>query len=71
VKGYNLSKALYDHNNPRKMAEFLADLEGMSARYRLSREETDAIRSADLVRLHELGANPYLIRFAFRDKYER
>ena len=71
MKGYYLSKALYDHNNPRKMADFLADLEGMSARYRLNPEETDAISRADLNKLHELGANPYLIRFAFRDKYDK
>lgn len=70
MKGYNLSKALFEHNSPRRMQEFLADLDGMCARYELTSEEAEAIRAADLPRLYELGANPYLIRFAFRDRYK-
>jgi hypothetical protein len=71
MKGYRLSKALQDHNSPPKMQQFVADLEAMRVRYELNAEEADAIARADLGRLYELGANPYLIRFAFRDRYDR
>jgi hypothetical protein len=71
MKGYRLSKALQDHNSPPKMKQFVAEFDVMCARYELSAEEADAIARADLERLYELGANPYLIRFAFRDKFER
>jgi hypothetical protein len=53
------------------MQQFVADLEAMRVRYELNAEEADAIARADLGRLYELGANPYLIRFAFRDRYDR
>jgi len=44
---------------------------GLAARtLRLTPAEIDAMLTADLVQLYALGANPYLIRFAFRDKYE-
>ncbi|HXF34948.1 MAG TPA: hypothetical protein VN603_10275 [Candidatus Acidoferrales bacterium] len=66
-----MSKALQDHNSPPKMKQFVAEFDVMCARYELSAEEADAIARADLERLYELGANPYLIRFAFRDKFER
>jgi|GEM_PF-2205163 hypothetical protein len=69
MKGYRLSKALQDHNSPPKMKEFLAQIDTMRVRYELTDEEVDAIRRADLERLYALGANPYLIRFAFRDRY--
>jgi hypothetical protein len=69
VKGYKLSKALQDHNSPPKMKEFLENLDAMAARYELSSDEVDAIKRADIDRLNELGGNPYLIRFAFRDKF--
>lgn len=70
MKGYRLSKALQEHNTPPKMKQFVAELETMSARYELNAQETDAIKRADLDLLYELGANPYLIRFAFRDRFE-
>lgn len=70
MKGYRLSKALQDHNSPPKMRQFLADLEVMRTRYELTAEEVEAIEKADVGRLYELGANPYLIRFAFRDRFE-
>jgi Aromatic-ring-opening dioxygenase LigAB, LigA subunit len=69
MKGYRLSKALQDHNSPPKMQEFLSNVDEMAVRYELTVEEVDAIKRADIARLNELGGNPYLIRFAFRDKF--
>jgi hypothetical protein len=69
MRGYHLSKALQDHNSVPKMKQFVAELETMSARYGLGPEESDAIARGDVDRLYELGANPYLIRFAFRDRF--
>lgn len=69
MKGYRLSKALQDHNTPPKMKQFLANIDDMAVRYELSDEEVDAIKRADIPRLNELGGNPYLVRFAFRDKF--
>lgn len=70
MKGYRLSKALQDHNSVTKMKQFLAELETMRARYELTADEVEAIERGDIARLCELGANPYLVRFAFRDRYD-
>jgi hypothetical protein len=69
VKGYRLSKVLADIGSPADRAAY-ADPALLRERYRLTPPEVDAVVNADLDALFALGANPYLIRFAFRDKYE-
>jgi hypothetical protein len=69
VKGYRLSRVLADIGRPEARAAF-EDASLLRERYRLTPAEVDAMLTADLAQLYALGANPYLIRFAFRDKYE-
>jgi hypothetical protein len=69
VNGYRLSKVLADMGGPEGRPAF-EDALVLRERYRLTAPEIDAILGADLTALFALGANPYLIRFAFRDKYE-
>lgn len=69
MKGYRLSRVLADIGRPEGRAAF-EDPVLLRERYRLTPAEIDAMLTADLVQLYALGANPYLIRFAFRDKYE-
>ena len=69
MKGYRLSKVLADIGTPARRAPF-ENAELLRERYRLTAPEADAVVNADLQKLFELGANPYLIRFAFRDKFE-
>ena len=42
-------------------ARFAVDLEGLMRDYGLSESEKDALRSADLRRLGELGVHPYFL----------
>jgi hypothetical protein len=69
VKGYRLSRVLADIGHPEGRAPF-EDATLLREQYHLTPPEVDAVLRADLVQLYALGANPYLIRFAFRDKYE-
>jgi hypothetical protein len=69
VTGYRLSKVLSDIGPPQNRAAF-EDARLLRERYRLTQPEIDAFLGADLAAMYELGANPYLIRFAFRDKYD-
>jgi hypothetical protein len=68
MKGYRLSKVLADIGTPQGRAAF-DDPALLRERYRLTPEEIEAVVNADLDGLFALGANPYLIRFAFRDKF--
>lgn len=69
MKGYRLSKLLAEIGRPEERAAF-ADPALLRDRYGLTPPEVDAVIEADLPQLHALGANPYLIRFAYRDKFE-
>ena len=69
MNGYRLSKVLTDIARPEGRAAF-QDPAMLRERYRLTPAEVDAVVNADLAQLFALGANPYLIRFAYRDKFE-
>ncbi len=69
MKGYRLSRVLADIGRPEGRAAF-EDAALLRERYHLTPAEVEAMLTADLAQLYALGANPYLIRFAFRDKYE-
>src|SRR5690348_2802604 len=59
---YSLQKLLYELNrDPRVQEEFLGDREGLLARYRLSEEEADAVRSDDVGLLYILGVNGQIL----------
>ena len=59
---YSLQKLLYELNrDPRVQKEFLGDREGLLARYRLSEEEADAVRSDDVGLLYILGVNGQIL----------
>ncbi len=66
---YHLNKLLFDTAGRHEMVESIAD-ERALADYDLSPEEREALRSGDLARLYELGANPYLIRRVFRPRFK-
>lgn len=68
MSDYQLNKLLFAMAGEHKMVESLSD-EGELAPYDLSDEEKDALKRGDLGRLHELGANPYLIRRVFRRRF--
>ena len=69
MKGYRLSKVLAEMGTPAQRPAF-EDPALLRDRYGLTPPEVDAVMQADLPQLHALGANPYLIRFAYRDKFE-
>jgi len=51
------------------MVESISDERELAA-YDLSLAEREALRTGDLTRLYELGANPYLIRRVFRPRFK-
>jgi len=59
---YALQKLLYELNrDPRVQDEFAANREAMLARYRLSDQEADAVRSDDIGLLYILGVNGQIL----------
>jgi hypothetical protein len=59
---YALQKLIYELNrDPRVQQEFLADREAVLARFRLTDEEADAIRSDDIGLLYILGVNGQIL----------
>jgi hypothetical protein len=59
---YSLQKLLYELNrDARAQEEFAADREAVLARFRLSREEADAIRRDDIGLLYILGVNGQIL----------
>ena len=66
---YHLNKLLFDTAGRHLMVEAIADERELAA-YDLSPEEREALRSGDITRLYELGANPYLIRRVFRPRFK-
>jgi hypothetical protein len=59
---YALQKLLYELNrDARARDDFVADPEALLARFRLSREEADAIRNDDIGLLYVLGVNGQIL----------
>jgi len=59
---YRLQKLLYELNrDPRVQEAFLNDRECLLAEYRLSDDETEAIRSDDVGKLYILGVNGQIL----------
>ena len=57
-----VQKLLYELNrDPRVQQEFTADREAVLARYRLSDEELEAVRSDDVGKLYILGVNGQIL----------
>jgi len=69
VSEYHLNKLLFDTAGRHQMVESISDERELAA-YDLSPAEREALRTGDLTRLYELGANPYLIRRVFRPRFE-
>lgn len=69
MSDYQLNKLLFRLAGQHKMLDSLSD-EGELGSYELSQEEKDALKNGDIVRLYELGANPYLIRRVFRPRFK-
>lgn len=68
MKGYRLSKVLFQLKSPENVAALVADPSAARARYELTDEEIAVLRDGDRTRLFELGANPYLIRLVYRNQ---
>jgi hypothetical protein len=66
---YHLNKLLFDTAGRHRMVESISDEQELAA-YDLSPAEREALRTGDLTRLYELGANPYLIRRVFRPRFK-
>ncbi len=66
---YDLNKLLFDTAGRHQMVESISDERELAA-YDLSPAEREALRTGDLTRLYELGANPYLIRRVFRPRFK-
>jgi hypothetical protein len=64
---YALNKLLTAIARQHQMREALTDEE--MAGHALSDPERAALRTGDIGRLYELGANPYLIRRVFRRRF--
>jgi len=64
---YALNKLLTDIARQHQMRESLTDAEMTG--HALSDAERAALRTGDIGRLYELGANPYLIRRVFRRRF--
>ena len=64
-KGYALNKMCYSFNDAANREAFKADEEAYCARYGLSAEQREAIRSRNVLRLLAAGGNAYyLAKFA-------
>jgi hypothetical protein len=66
---YHLNKLLFDTAGRHRMVESISDEQELAG-YDLSPAEREALRTGDLTRLYELGANPYLIRRVFRPRFK-
>jgi hypothetical protein len=64
---YPLNKLLTAIARQHQMKESLTDQELMG--HELSRAECAALKTGDIGKLYELGANPYLIRRVFRRRF--
>lgn len=59
---YMLQKLFYEINrDPRVQEAFTADREGLLSRYRLTKEEADAVRGDDVGKLYILGVNGQIL----------
>ncbi|MBL8332342.1 MAG: protocatechuate 4,5-dioxygenase subunit alpha [Rubrivivax sp.] len=64
-KGYALNKMCYSFNDAANRAAFLADEDAYCARYGLTPEQREAIRSRQVLQLIAAGGNAYyLAKFA-------
>jgi hypothetical protein len=70
---YELHKLLWDIRKDPKLAErFLEEPEPILEAYGVSGEAAEALTNFDFKKLHEIGANPYLIYFcAIQLQYDR
>jgi hypothetical protein len=64
---YALNKLLTALARQHQMRETLTDEE--LAGHDLTADERQALKTGDLKRLYDLGANPYLIRRVFRPRF--
>lgn len=61
---YNLHKLLWDiRKDPELAKSYLAGPEPVLDEYGVEGDAREAMRALDFKRLHEIGANPYLIYF--------
>ncbi|MGH7309176.1 MAG: hypothetical protein ACREK6_10825 [Candidatus Rokuibacteriota bacterium] len=67
VTSYALNKILTALARQHLMKEGLSDDE--LAGHDLTAEERQALKTGDLKKLYDLGANPYLIRRVFRPRF--
>lgn len=65
---YHLNRILFATAGRHKIVDAITDETELGA-YDLTVEERAALRSGDIARLYELGANPYLIRRVFRPRF--
>jgi len=58
-KGYLLNKMFYTFNNAECRNEFISDELAYCKKFGLSAEQTEAIEKRDILKMLELGGNPY------------
>ena len=69
MSDYQLNKLLFAMAGEHKMVESVSEASELAS-YELSQDEKDALKTGDIARLYELGANPYLIRRVFRPRFK-
>lgn len=69
MSDYQLNKLLFATAGRHKIVDAITDEAELGA-YDLTEEEREALRTGDIARLYELGANPYLIRRVFRPRFK-
>jgi protocatechuate 4,5-dioxygenase alpha chain len=60
-KGYALNRMCFSFNDGANRAAFLADEDGYCARYGLSPEQREAVRSRNVLAMIEAGGNIYYL----------
>jgi protocatechuate 4,5-dioxygenase, alpha chain len=60
-KGYALNRICFSFNSAENRAAFLQDEDSYCARYGLTREQRDAVKSRNVLKLIEAGGNVYYL----------
>lgn len=61
MKGYQLNKMCFSFNDPQNRKEFLADQSAYMEKYKLTKEQRDALASGQVLKMIEAGGNAYYL----------
>jgi protocatechuate 4,5-dioxygenase alpha chain len=60
-KGYALNRMCFSFNHPENRAAFLKDEDAYCARYGLTKEQREAVRARDVLKMVQAGGNIYYL----------